>query len=122
MQSHFSSIPSDWYRKNNIAEYEGFYASVFYSYFASLGLDIVVEDATNHGKIDMTVKMPNAIYIFEFKVTDIVKEHGSALDQIKQKDYAGKYKNMGLPVYITGIEFDKEKRNVVRFEWELFKS
>ncbi|OOC46964.1 hypothetical protein, partial [Thermosipho sp. 1223] len=26
----FASIPSDWYRKNDIEKYEGFYASVFY--------------------------------------------------------------------------------------------
>ncbi|WP_456236415.1 hypothetical protein [Facilibium subflavum] len=26
--SHFSSIPNDWYRNNNIGQYEGFYASI----------------------------------------------------------------------------------------------
>ncbi len=36
----FASIPNDWYRNNPIARYEGYYASVFYSYFAAVGLDI----------------------------------------------------------------------------------
>ena len=31
---------SDWYRKNELANFEGYYASIFYSYFAALGLDI----------------------------------------------------------------------------------
>ena len=30
----FASIPYQWYTNNDIADYEGFYASVFYSYFA----------------------------------------------------------------------------------------
>ena len=28
----FDSIPTDWYRNNPIANYEGYYAGVFYSY------------------------------------------------------------------------------------------
>ena len=31
------------------SNYEGYYASVFYSYFAALGLDVTVEDSTSHG-------------------------------------------------------------------------
>ncbi len=34
----FASIPHDWYRNNPIAQYEGYYASVFYAYFAALVL------------------------------------------------------------------------------------
>ncbi len=45
----YASIPNDWYRNNPIAQYEGYYASVFYSYFAALGLDIVLEDVTRQG-------------------------------------------------------------------------
>ena len=41
-QAFFSSIPHEWYTNNDIANYEGYYASVFYSYFAALGLDITV--------------------------------------------------------------------------------
>ena len=37
-ESFFASIPYEWYTNNDIAGYEGFYASVFYSYFAGLGL------------------------------------------------------------------------------------
>jgi hypothetical protein len=42
-QSFFASIPHQWYTNNTIAQYEGFYASVFYSYFAALGVDTRVE-------------------------------------------------------------------------------
>ena len=33
----YASIPHEWYTNNDIANYEGYYASVFYSYFAGLG-------------------------------------------------------------------------------------
>lgn len=45
----FASIPHDWYRNNPIAQYEGYWASVFYSHFAALGLDIRLEDVTSRG-------------------------------------------------------------------------
>ncbi len=61
--SFFASIPYDWYRKNQLAGYEGYYASIFYSYFAALGLEIIVEDATNKGRIDMTVRYNRRIYL-----------------------------------------------------------
>ena len=64
----FASIPNDWYRNNPIAQFEGYYASVFYSHFAALGLDIRLEDVTNHGRIDMAVLFNGHIYLFEFKV------------------------------------------------------
>ena len=51
----FASIPYEWYTNNEIANYEGYYASVFYSYFASVGLDIAVEDSSSHGRLDMAV-------------------------------------------------------------------
>jgi len=41
ISSLFAAIPSDWYRNNPIARYEGYYASVFYSHLAALGLDLV---------------------------------------------------------------------------------
>ncbi len=115
--SFFASIPHDWYRKNNIADYEGYYASIFYSYFASLGLDVTPEDTTNKGKIDMTLKFEGVIYIFEFKVTELVKDTNSALQQIKDKKYYEKYSDYKA-IYLVGIEFSKEDKNITAYEWE----
>ena len=52
----FASIPYQWYTNTHIADYEGFYASVFYSYFAALGYDIAVEESSSHGRLDMAVR------------------------------------------------------------------
>lgn len=120
LQALFASIPHDWYRKNQIDRYEGYYASVVYAFFVSTGAEVRAEDATNHGRIDMTVVMENAIYIFEFKVVDIVKDDGmNALEQVKRKGYAEKYRMGNLSVYLVGIEFDRSERNITGFQWEV---
>ncbi|MDD2609366.1 MAG: ATP-binding protein [Giesbergeria sp.] len=111
----FSSIPNDWYRNNPIAQYEGYYASIFYSHFAALGLDIRLEDVTNKGRIDMTVLFNRHVYLFEFKVVELVPQ-GKALEQIVQRGYAEKYRQRGEPIHLIGVEFSKEKRSVVGFE------
>ena len=115
LQAFFSSIPHDWYRKHQVANYEGYYASIVYCYFAALGLDVCVEDATSHGRIDMTVKLGAHIYIFEFKVVELLAED-RALQQIKDKAYADKYRAAGEPIHLIGVEFSKEQRSVVGFE------
>ena len=113
----FASIPHDWYRKNKMAEFEGHYASVFYSYFAASGLEIRLEDTTNHGRIDMAVLFNNAVWLFEFKVVELVPK-GEALAQCHRRGYAEKYRGRGEPIYLIGIEFSRTTRNIVGFEVE----
>ncbi|HPE62272.1 MAG TPA: ATP-binding protein [Thiolinea sp.] len=115
--SFFASIPHQWYHNNTIQQYEGYYASVFYSYFASLGLTITLEDTSNFGRIDMTLKFNDAVYIFEFKVVELVPQ-GRALQQIRDRAYADKYRALQQPIYLIGVEFSKTDRNIVGFEVE----
>ena len=119
--SFFASIPHDWYRNNPIAQYEGYYASVFYSHFAALGLDIHVEDATNQGRIDMAVTFNAQVYLFEFKVVELLPE-GKALAQLRAKDYAAKYRSRGEPIHLIGVEFSRETRSVVGFAVDSLKA
>jgi hypothetical protein len=111
----FASIPHDWYRNNPLAQYEGYYASVFYSHLAALGMDTRVEDAMNKGRIDLALKAGNRVYLFEFKVVEQVPE-GRALAQLQLKGYAEKYREPGVAITLVGIEFSRESRNVVGFD------
>jgi hypothetical protein len=113
----FASIPYQWYTQNDMANYEGYYASVFYSYFAALGLNVTVEDSTNHGRIDMTLQFNQGVYIFEFKVIELAPK-GKAMQQLKDKAYADKYRALKQPIYLIGVEFAKTERNIVGFEVE----
>jgi hypothetical protein len=116
-QSFFASIPYEWYTKNNLSSYEGFYASIVYTYFAASGLKCVVEDSTSKGKLDMAVFYKNRAYLFEFKVVEFEPE-GKALEQIKKKKYEEKYHGRYEEIYLIGVEFSAKERNVVLFEWE----
>ncbi len=113
----FASIPYEWYTNNDIANYEGYYASVFYSYFAALGLDVRVEDSSSQGRLDMAVVFNACVYLFEFKVVELAAA-GSALGQLQARGYADKYRALGQPIYLIGVEFSKDTRNVATFEVE----
>ncbi len=113
----FASIPYDWYTNNDIANYEGYYASVVYSYFAALGLDITVEDSSSHGLLDMAVRFKGNVYLLEFKVVEFAPV-GAAMAQLKAKRYADKYRGSGQPIYLIAVEFSQESRNLVAFEVE----
>lgn len=111
----FASIPYQNFSNNKIANYEGYYASVLYAYFASLGFETIAEDATNMGRIDLTLLVRDKAYIFEFKVVE--KPSGNALQQIKTHAYHQKYRHQ-KQCYLIGIEFGKQVRNIVHFEVE----
>ena len=116
-ESFFASIPYEWYTNNDIASYEGFYASVFYSYFAGLGLDVVVEDSSSRGRLDMALRFNANVYLFELKVVELAAE-GAALAQLQARGYADKYRARGEPIHLIGVEFSKESRNLAAFEVE----
>ena len=112
----FSRIASDNYRKNNIAHFEGYYASVVYSFFAGMDCEAIAEDAGNHGRIDLTIQHANYTYVIEFKVVKRKSQANSALQQLLKQGYAAKYSGS---VYQIGIEFSETKRNIVGFAWQL---
>ena len=80
-------------------------------------MDITVEDASSRGRADLAVRLAGAVYLFEFKVVEQAPE-GSALAQLQAKGYADKYRVEAKEIYLIGLEFSREQRNVVAFETE----
>lgn len=113
----YASIPYHLFTHNKMYEYEGYYVSVFYAYMKSLGVELIGEDVTNKGRIDITLKLHTAIYIMEFKT-----DGSHALQQIQAKAYHEKYLGDNLPIYLVGIEFDTVERNLMKLEWEEFNT
>ena len=107
----FATIPYN--NLTYIKSYEGFYASVIYVYLQSLGIEIIGEDVTNRGRIDLTIFINDIIYIIEFKVGS-----NDALTQIKEKNYSQKYRGLNKDIYLIGINFDETEKNISRFIWE----
>jgi hypothetical protein len=107
----FSSLSYSSYMKNNIAKFEGYYSNIIYVYLSTLGFELIQEDFSSEGRIDLTLKHQDKVFIFEFKVTN-----EDPLEQIKEKKYYEKYSDK--EVYIIGINFDKDKKNIGKFVWE----
>ena len=113
LRSIFASIPYNNFTNNTMQNYEGFYASVVYVYLQSLGLEIIGEDVTHLGRIDLSVKTQDSIYLIEFKVGS-----EDALSQIKEKKYYEKYLKEQKDIYLIGINFDKKEKQISKFEYE----
>ncbi|MDY0301958.1 MAG: PD-(D/E)XK nuclease domain-containing protein, partial [Trichlorobacter sp.] len=63
---------------------------------------------------DMTVKLNEHTWLFEFKVVELVPK-GKAIEQLRERNYAQKYLGSGS-VHLVGVEFSKDERNIVGFD------
>jgi len=105
----------------NILKNEYVYQAAIYGLIYSTGFNIIIEDNTSKGRIDLTILVNKSItYIIEFKVIQNSKEKGQALKQILQKQYYKKYLNYDK-IYLIGIEFDKSKKNIAHFDFKQLK-
>ncbi len=116
LKAVFASIPYQNYVNNNISTYEGYYASVLYSLLCTLGFQVIAEDTTNKGRIDMTLIGPDCIFILEFKVDS---SQIKALEQIRAKKYFQKYLTEKKEIFLIGIDFDSNEKNICGFDYEL---
>ncbi len=94
---------------------EGYYASVFYAALAAAGMDLTVEDASSAGRLDLAMRFDGRVYLFEFKVAERASE-GTALRQLSERGYADKYRHLGEPIRLVGVEFSEATRNISGFE------
>ena len=111
----FAGIPYHRHTRNDIARFEGYYASVLYAYFQALGVPVTVEDASAAGRLDLAVRAGGRVYLFEFKVVEQAGE-GAALAQLQARGYADKYRAAGEPIHLVGVEFSPDARNLAAFE------
>ncbi|MFT5834271.1 MAG: hypothetical protein ACI97N_001909, partial [Cognaticolwellia sp.] len=74
---------------------------------------------TKHkGRLDLVAETDDFIYLMEFKL-DGTSEN--AIEQIKTREYAATYKNSEKIVFLVGVNFSKEDRNVEGWEAEQWK-
>ena len=106
----YSSIPYSITDKN---QNEQFYQSLFYALLIAIGADVQAEDQTADGRMDIALKMRDAIYILEFKYD---KDANEATSQILAKDYAVRFAHDTRKVYAVGLNIDSEKRTIESYE------
>jgi len=100
---------------------ESSYIIAIFSLLYSTGLNVITEDNTHKGRIDLTIIVNKSIvYIMEVKVIEEEKEKGKAIRQIEEKEYYKKYMNY-QKIYIVGIEIDRVKKRIVNYEYKSVK-
>ena len=96
--------------------YEGHYQQMLYLLFALLtNYDILVEQHTAKGRIDITMETSGTIYVMELKFNKSAEE---ALAQIEAKHYADAFKMSGKKVVKIGLNFSV-KDEVNCLEWKI---
>jgi hypothetical protein len=136
----FAGIPWRNFTANDLPLTEGYYASVLYAFFASLNAEIIPEDISNQGQVDLTIKLVDYIYVIEIKLhrgqagaapsgiaprpgdatVPVLTQAGDnpALAQIQARGYSAKYRglsNKGL--FEVGLVFDPQVRNLTQADW-----
>ena len=133
----FAGIPWRNFTGNDLPDSEGYYASVLYAFLASLNAEIIPEDLTNHGQVDLTVRIAGYTYVMELKlergaaaskvVAEDAKEAAEdeptevanpALAQIQARGYSEKYRGApGRGLFEVGLVFGSTARNLIQADW-----
>ena len=106
LKSFFTDIPYSLTDRQN----EQMWQTIVYVVLRSIGVNVNGEVQTHDGRIDMVVDLPGEIYIVEFKLDRPAAE---AMEQIRGKDYAGKYAPSRKRITLIGISFSSERRTIV---------
>ncbi|MFW6269218.1 MAG: AAA family ATPase [Bacillota bacterium] len=96
----------------SLQDREHYYHSIFYLtgiLFSDSNLGVYSELLTAEGRIDMLVETDENVFIIEFKCNQSAEK---AVEQIKEKNYADKFKVEGKEIVLMGISFATEDRNL----------
>ena len=88
---------------------EQLYQSLIYAALMGCGADVSAEEQTSDGRMDIALKLPDAIYIIELKYGKTVEE---ATDQIITKDYAVRFAADTRPVWAVGLNISQDRRTI----------
>ena len=110
VQKWYRGIPYSITDKN---QNEQLYQSLLYALLAGCGADVQAEAQTSDGRMDIVLKMPDRIYILEFKYDKSVEE---AMEQMERKDYAVLFAADPRPVSIVGLNINSERRTIDSYD------
>ena len=110
LRKWYAGIPYSITSKN---QNEQLYQSLLYALLAGCGADVHAEAQTSDGRMDIALRMQDAIYILEFKYDKTAEE---AMEQILRKDYAVAFAADHRSVYAVGLNIDSQKRTITSYE------
>jgi hypothetical protein len=98
--------------------WEGYFQTIIYLITSYMELSVQTEVTKHKGRLDLIAESEDFIYLMEFKLDGSSTD---AIEQIKDQDYAAAYRNSPKKVFLVGVNFSKEERNVESWEcvvWE----
>lgn len=84
---------------------EGLDLEVPRKYWMEHGRGVSAEDQTSDGRMDICLKVPDAIYIIELKYGKTAEE---AVNQIIEKNYAVRFTADSRPVWAIGMNISQD--------------
>lgn len=106
----FENIPGTLARKKMEADYH----AMLYLVFRYMGIDADAEVSGLRGRSDAVLRTPSHVYVIEFKLDQSAQK---AIDYIREKGYAEKYRHDGRPVHLLGISFNRKEKAVT--DWKV---
>lgn len=111
-QALYSTIP--YANDDNDKWVERDFQNVIFLVFTICGQFVVSEYHSSKGRADTIVVNDAYVYLFEFKMDSDAQ---TALDQINEKDYAGRFKMDSRKLIKVGVNFSSKEKNIV--EWKV---
>jgi Predicted AAA-ATPase/PD-(D/E)XK nuclease superfamily len=100
-----ADLPHETFEKQR----EGLYHGLIHLIFSYLGMFVHSEVHSSQGRADAVVQTPTDVFIFEFKFNKTAQE---AMTQIKENNYAQKYRTSGKTIVGIGLNFNADKRAI----------
>jgi len=108
----FADIPAEIF----LAKKEAYYHSIVFLAIKLSGYHVGAEIRKSKGRLDAVMTYENRVYIFEFKLDSSSAE---ALKQIHQKAYYRSFENQNKEIYLVGINFSSQTKEVE--DWKVEK-
>lgn len=98
--------------------WEGYFQTIIYLVSSFLNFNVQAEITKHKGRLDVLIESEDFLYLIELKLNENAK---LAVKQIKNRKYAAAYYNSPKTVFLVGISFSEEERNVKSWkavEWK----
>lgn len=111
-QALYSTLP--YANDNNVKYLERDFQNVIFLVFTILGQFVISEPHFSKGRADTIVCTEKYVYLFEFKMDC---DPQVALNQIDERDYAGRFKMDGRKIFKIGVNFSSSEKNIT--DWKV---
>lgn len=98
--------------------WEGYFHAVMYILMAYMQMSVQAEVSHHKGRLDLIAETDGFLYLMEFKLDEPIED---AIAQIRNRQYILPYQNSPKTIFLVGVNFSKEERNVENWEAEEWK-